>query len=141
MEDNPFNEEENPFSKPTGNAQEAGTYRAKLEEITVKDAPSFEPGGPARKALVFRFKTKEGERITKIVNASNHEKSKCVELAKSLSPTPPSPEQMRDPGKFWLYIQELRGNEYLVRSEPSACGRYNNFISAVLMPKEQKEAA
>jgi hypothetical protein len=128
--------EENPFKTNDGGSQEPGTYRAELEEITVKDSPPFEPGGPTRKALVFRFRTSEGGQITKIVNASNHEKSNCVQLAKSLSPTPPSPDQMRDPGKFWTFINTLRGSEYLVQSEPSACGRYNNFISAVLVPKD-----
>jgi hypothetical protein len=134
MEGNPFN--------PTGRgALEPGTYKAKLEEIETKLAPPFEAGGEPRKALVFRFRTLDGSQITKIVNASNHDKSNCVQLARSLSATPLTPAQTGSPIKFWDFLQSLIGTEYHVKCEPSACGRYNNFISAMIAPQTGERAA
>jgi hypothetical protein len=131
--------EENPFSQSSKNltALTAGTYNVTLEAIEKRSLPAFEQDGPPRVGLFFRFKTESGDFITKLVNATNNEKSHCVQLAKSLSPTPIGSDIIRDPKKLWTYLQSLQEGRYIVQSEPSSCGRYNNLVSAVPAPLAQ----
>jgi hypothetical protein len=132
-------DESNPFfhSNKALSALEAGTYTVVLDAIEKRDLPSFEQEGPPRVGLFFKFKTESGDFITKLVNATNNEKSHCVQLAKSLSPAPIGSDVIRDPKKLWNHLQSLEGRAYIVQSEPSACGRYNNLVSAVPAPLAQ----
>jgi hypothetical protein len=132
-------DESNPFfqSSKTLTALQAGTYSVILEAIEKRELPSFEQEGPPRVGLFFKFRTDSGDFITKLVNATNNEKSHCVQLAKSLSPSPIGSDVIRDPKRLWEYLQSLQGRAYIVQSEPSSCGRYNNLVSAVPAPLAQ----
>ncbi len=129
-------DDSNPFAKASNNlsALEPGTYEANLADIETRELPAFEHGDPPRVGLFFKFQTDTGEFITRLVNATNNEKGRCVELAKSLSSTPIDAKIIRDPKLLWDYLQSLKGKRYLVQCESSSCGRYNNLLTAMPVP-------
>jgi hypothetical protein len=133
--------QENPFSTHEIPTLAPGAYPATLAEIQIKDLPDHNGDGTARSGLLFRFVTKGGAVISKLVNASNHEKSFCVSLVKSLAgANQPSGDTVRDRRRFWEFIQKLKGLDFLVTCEPSPCGRFNNLVSAVPSPSMSKAA-
>lgn len=129
----------NPFEDKAPTAAKSGTYKAVLEEIKPVEKAGFEPASPPRKTLVFHFRTAGGDRVSKIVNANNNEKGACVALARSLS-SELSSDIIRDSSKLWTFLQGCIGRPYLVQTEPSSCGRYNNLRSVVPLPESEQAA-
>ena len=109
---------------------EAGEYRAKLVRLLPGVGRSYD-GKPPRETLTFSFlEPKSGAVINRTVSRSRHERSKMVELVRSMSGfKQPGPNVMQSGEAFTNYLNSLVDKTFLVRVEPSNNGLYNNLVA------------
>lgn len=116
---------------PTGGLA-AGTYLAVLKSIRPGQGKGYDGNAP-RPTLTFSFETtKEHSVVNRTVNASRSERSKCLQLIRSMSgDSQPSDATIADPEKFSRFVDSLIGKEYSIQVQPSVDGRFNNLIGVM----------
>lgn len=121
----------------TGKILDPGCYRATLKGIFPGKSKGFDGSGE-RLTLMFSFQIEgSGEVINRTVNASNAEKSQCLQLVRNLAGIKqPSTDEIADPERFQKFIETLCGTTYLLQVQPSANGRYNNLLAAFPEPSK-----
>lgn len=129
-----LNDLDNPFPDRGYKPLDPGTHKAQLTAIDVKDLPNFDGSEGTRAVLLFRFETETGDVITKLVNATNHEKSNCVRFVKMISPGIPT-ATLNDRKALWTHVKGLIGRFFEVTSIPTDDGRYNNVTTATPCPE------
>lgn len=125
-----------------------GRYKCTLKSITQIDLPTNPkfwdekkrgPRPETEKKLLFLFEplgiqVAEGEEcvISTLCTPSNSLKSNCYKLLCSMSSDGTVPEAVRVDSKLYqAFAEDLQGKTFLVMSQQSKNGKYNNAVSVI----------
>lgn len=124
----------------------AGRYKCILTRIKATTAPVYQKPDEIEDRLMFVFepigiqkKDEESCYISTSVRPSNSPKSKMYKLLCGMAKDGTIPEGIRkDTELYQAFAEDLIGKTFMVTSEPSKNGRYNNTNSAIWSEVQEK---